>query len=433
MINPNDVNLIIFDMDGTIVPSLPAVYESIKRAFFKLGWPVNFSPEEINQFFGVTTASTKGGLYEFITPPDSHISIPEVREKVREEYEGTFRDIAQPYPGVKETLKILRKRGYKLAQYTNASTMYLNVVMSTLGIREYFDYIECIQDNNLAKPKLVQKIRENFGGLTAAVVGDRFHDIEAARETDSLAIGVLFGYGGEEPEKADITINKFDELLTIFDRKVPIFEKVLGEIERRKDRNRPFVVGISGIDGAGKTRFAESLEKFLIARKRETQAINLDDFHNPRKVRYAGQDQADNYYNRSFNINLIVEKLLTPLRQKGTFSSKMTVLDLDTDKYDIEREFSFNRDSIVIFEGVFLFRKELSPYIDYKIFLDIPFGESKKRAKDRDPEEVIKKYDEKYLPAQARYLEEYPPKKTADIVVGNTDWEHPKINFFREK
>ena len=139
--------------------------------------------------------------------------------------------------------------------------MYLNMVMSTLDIREYFDYIECIQDNGLTKPELVRKIREKFGGLTAAVVGDRIHDIEAARETDSLSIGVLFGYGGEEPEKADITINRFDELLSIFDRRLPIFEEILNEAIRRKHKDRAFVIGINGIDGAGKTKFAESLEK----------------------------------------------------------------------------------------------------------------------------------------------------------------------------
>jgi phosphoglycolate phosphatase len=221
MIKPDDVNLIIFDMDGTIVPSLPAVYESIKRAFTKLGWAVNFSPEDINKFFGLPSIVGGGGLYEFITPPDSHLSFPEVREKVRQEYGDTFREMAQPYPGVKETLKTLRKRGYKLAQYTNASISYRDMVMSTLGVQEYFDYIECIHENNLTKPELVKKIRGRFGGLTAAVVGDRFHDIEAARETDSLAIGALFGYGGEEPKQADITISSFEELLDIFDRKVP--------------------------------------------------------------------------------------------------------------------------------------------------------------------------------------------------------------------
>jgi HAD superfamily hydrolase (TIGR01549 family) len=428
MINPNDVNLIIFDMDGTIVPSLPAVYESIKRAFSRLGWAVNFSAEDINKFFGLPSVVGGGGLYEFITPPDSQLTIPEVREKLLEEYKDTFREMAQPYPGARETLETLKKRGYRLAQYTNASTRYLNIVMSTLDTGKYFDYIECVRENNLTKPELVKKIRERFGGVTTAVVGDRFHDIEAARETGSLSIGVLFGYGGEEPEKADITIGSFDELLAIFDRRLPIFEKILGEIERRKGKNRPFVIGISGIDGAGKTSFTECFEKFLIARKYETQAIHLDDFHNPKEIRYSGKDQADNYYNRSFNINLIVEKLLKPIRRKRTFSTRMTVLDYRTDNYDTEREYSFSQNTIVIFEGVFLFRKELSPYIDYKIFLDISFEESKKRAKDRDPEAVIKKYDDKYLPAQAKYLEQYPPEKTADIIIDNSDWEYPKIS-----
>lgn len=221
MINPNDVKLIIFDMDGTILPSLPPTYEAIKRAFKKLGWPVNFSPEEINKFFGVTVASTAGGLYEFITPPFSRLSIPEVREKVRDEYANAFREMAQPYPRVKETLATLRKRGYKLAQYTNASTRYLGVVMSTLNIRSYFDYVECIEDNHLTKPELINKIREHFGGLATAVVGDRVHDIAAARETGALSIGALYGYGGEEPMAADITINQFEDLLSIFDLRKP--------------------------------------------------------------------------------------------------------------------------------------------------------------------------------------------------------------------
>jgi phosphoglycolate phosphatase len=218
MINPSDVTLIIFDMDGTIVPSLEPTYVSIKRAFARLGWPVTFAPEDINRFFGITTASTTGTLFEFITPPNSHLSVTEVRDKVRAEYDVTFREMARPYPGVKETLAALRRRGYKLAQYTNASTMYLNIIMSSLGLRDYFDYIECIEDNHLTKSELVMKIRTHFGGAKAAIVGDRVHDIEAASENDCLSIGALFGYGGKEPEQADLTINKFKDLLSIFDR-----------------------------------------------------------------------------------------------------------------------------------------------------------------------------------------------------------------------
>jgi uridine kinase len=109
----------------------------------------------------------------------------------------------------------------------------------------------------------------------------------------------------------------------------------------------------------------------------------------------------------------------------------MNLLDYRTDRHDIEREFSFDSGTVVIFEGVFLFRKELAPYIDYKIQLDIPFEESKRRACGRDTAASAAKYDTKYLPAQAKYLAEYPPERTADIIIDNTNWEFPRLKYSR--
>ena len=432
MIKPNDVNLIIFDTDGTIIPSLPVVYEAIKRAFARLDWPVNFSAEDINIFFGMPSGSAKGsGLYEFITPPDSQLSTEEVRDRVRDEYHDTFIEMADTYPRVRETLTTLRKRGYKLVLYSNAATRYFDIVKSTLSISEYFDYTECVQENGLTKPELIRKIREKFGGLNAAVVGDRHHDIEAARETGCLSVGCLFGYGGEEPQQADVTINSFDELLNIFDRKLPVFEKIAEEIDRKKHAERPFVVGINGIDTSGKTMFTEALAEYLTAANRKVQVINLDDFHNPREVRYAADNPAKDYYHRSFNIQSIIEKLLEPARNKREHSVILKLLDLYTDKFAIDREYSFSPDTIVLFEGVFLFRKELADYINLKVFLEIPFEESKRRASARDPEAVLEKYDTKYLPAQAEYLKKYPPDDVADIIIDNTNWEYPRVKSRR--
>jgi phosphoglycolate phosphatase-like HAD superfamily hydrolase len=224
MVGPDDVGLIIFDMDGTIVPSLPVVYESIKRALKKLGWSVGFTPEEINRFFGVSTASTRGSLYEFITPPHSHLTPDEVRELVRAEFKGAFGEMAVVYPNVKETLTVLRRRGYKLAQYTNASTAYLDIIMASLQLRPYYDFVESIQDNNLDKVRLARKIVAHFGGPATAIVGDRVQDVEAARENGCLSIGALYGYGDGEAESADITIGQFSDLLAIFDRRRPVLK-----------------------------------------------------------------------------------------------------------------------------------------------------------------------------------------------------------------
>ncbi len=221
------------------------------------------------------------------------------------------------------------------------------------------------------------------------------------------------------------------EKLLDSDRRLSLFEQILKEIEARRQEDRAFVIGINGIDCSGKSIFAESFVKFLIARGFTTQTINLDDFHNPRAYRYSGKDQAENYYNKSFNVTGIINNLFVPIHNKDTFSTRLTLLNLLTDGYEIEKEFSFDSDTLVIFEGVFLFRRELSPYIDYKVFLEIPFQESKRRARIRDNKASLRKYDEKYLPAQRKYLEEYPPDETADMIIDNSDWECPGIKLLR--
>jgi phosphoglycolate phosphatase-like HAD superfamily hydrolase/uridine kinase len=419
MPDTSKIDLIIFDTDGTIIPSLPTVYEGIKRAFTAFGWELEHTPEEINQFIG--TAS--GEMYKFITPPEHSHRWEELRDRARQEYTAVFRESAKTFPGVKDTLVTLRKRGYHLVLYSNASPFYFNTVIDSLDIRDCFDYAECVHENDLTKPALVRKIKEMFGSCPAAVVGDRDNDIEAARETGSLSVGVLFGYGGREPEEADCTISQFDDLLQIFDRRLPIFRRIENEIIRRKKADRPCVVGITGIDAAGKTRFAEDFEQYLISRNHETRLIHLDDFHNPEAIRYSGENPAENYYNLSFNLDEIINKLLIPLRRDESYTVKLPVLNLETDEYDSEKEYRFDRETIVIFEGVFLFRKELKPYIDYSVFLDISYEESLERGKARGG--IVERYNTKYHAAQRKYLEKYPPEDHADLIVDNSKWEHP--------
>lgn len=210
-----------------------------------------------------------------------------------------------------------------------------------------------------------------------------------------------------------------------------VFRRITNEIRERKRKNRAFVVGISGIDTSGKTVFAKGLAEHLRKQGFAVQKISLDDFHNKKKVRYEGKSQAENYFRKSFDLKTIVEKLLKPVREKKSFKTNLILLDLFTDRYEVRKKYSFSPKTIVVFEGVFLFRKELSKYVDYKIFLQIPFKESKKRAAKRDVpvhgRSVLKKYDEKYLPAQKNYLKKFPPQKTADLVIDNTDFNNPKI------
>ena len=427
MINKKDVELLIFDTDGTVFQPIKPEFEAIKKALLKLGWDVSISEEEVKRHMGETSEQA----YQGMLPSDKASRWEELAKEVRKQYRSTISKYGKTFPGVIKTLKILKKRGYKLALYSNSSIQYFKTVISFLNIEKYFDYMECIKENNLTKIELIRKIKNKLTESKAAVIGDRIHDIEAAKKNSALSVGVLYGYGKEEPKEADITINKFSELLNIFDRRLPIFGQIVKDIQKRKQKNKSFVVGVNGIDLSGKTKFAEALEKFLISKNYKTQLIYLDDFHNPKKIRYSGENQVDNYYNKGFNVKAIVENLLIPISQTSSFKRKLNLLNFHTDKYENEKEYIFDQNTIVIFEGVFLFRKELSPYVDYKIFIEVPFEESKNRAKDRDVpifgEGMLKKYDEKYFPAQKKYLEEFPPSKTADVIIDNSNWKYPKV------
>jgi phosphoglycolate phosphatase len=431
MIEPSEVNLLIFDLDGTIHPATKPEIEAIRRAYRKLNIEDNVTERSIEKYIGFTSDV----FWKAITPQDRQLSWQEIRSAVRNEYASSMRDFAILFPQVKETLEVLRARGYLLALCSNSSIAWFTSAISSLGIREHFDYLECSQDNNLNKIQMVQKIKSRFGNLETAVIGDRATDIEAARENNALSIGALYGHGGEEPKQADINISTFSDLLGIFDRKLAIFKKVLDEATKMKLNYRALIIGVTGIDTSGKTRFAEALSEFLISKGHKTQLINLDDFHNPKSIRYSGQDQVENYYNKSFDLLTLIQKLLIPIRSKRKLSTELTLLDLATDKYEVSKKYSVDENTIVVFEGVFLFRNELSEYIDYKIFLEIPFEESKNRAATRDVpvygEEVLKRYDEKYLPAQKRYIDHCHPMKMADMIIDNLNWQYPTIKYLR--
>lgn len=213
MMNPNDINFIIFDLHGTISDSVKPMYEAIKKAYTRLGWEIFFSEKELERYLGAPSDE----YYRLITPKEKLSLWQETRKAVREESARTFKAFSQSFPGVKETLETLKRRGYRLALYSGSSGRRMDNVIGPMGIKHVFDYIKNPEDNSLNKTELAKKLIDRFNAK-AAIVGDSIQDIEAALATGAISIGVLYGYGGSEPEQADITISKFEELLTIFDK-----------------------------------------------------------------------------------------------------------------------------------------------------------------------------------------------------------------------
>ena len=199
------------------------------------------------------------------------------------------------------------------------------------------------------------------------------------------------------------------------------------------DSERPFIVGVNGIDGSGKTMLSTELHRQLEAQGLPVTIVHIDDFTQPRSRRAASNDPIEHYYNNTFDIDTLRNAVLAPLVARRQLGSVLLRHESPHDPSQlVEHSYSFSGGpSVVIVEGVFVFRPELADYFDTKIFVDIPLSEMRQRAIERDVPRfgfgVLKKYLTRYLPAQTRYLEVVRPFDIADIVINNTDWHNPYI------
>jgi uridine kinase len=218
-------------------------------------------------------------------------------------------------------------------------------------------------------------------------------------------------------------------------------QKLIEELARmiyETNQDSPLLVGIDGIDAAGKTFLADEIAAFLTENGHSVIRASIDGFHNSKDTRYQrGEYSADGYYYDSFNYEILKEVLLEPLTPGGNRRIRTSVYDFKTENENQADEMLASDDHILLFEGVFLFRPELIQYWDLKIFVDISFQTSLNRALERDiylfgeKEEIVKRYQERYIPGQKIYLESEKPQTKADIVIDNNDFTNPMITYRR--
>jgi uridine kinase len=118
-------------------------------------------------------------------------------------------------------------------------------------------------------------------------------------------------------------------------------------------------VAIDGVDGAGKTTFANELAEVVGGLGRPVIRASVDGFHNPRVVRYAQAKQsAIGFFENSYNYALLKQYLLNPLSPSATvgIASRLSIA------LRIFPYLWWSRKalptSILLFDGIFLQRPE---------------------------------------------------------------------------
>jgi uridine kinase len=187
------------------------------------------------------------------------------------------------------------------------------------------------------------------------------------------------------------------------------------------------IVAVDGLDGAGKTRFADALADQLGIGHRAVFRASIDDFHWPRARRYArGRDSAEGFYLDSYDYETFKRVLVGPFRTGWIGSFVLRAFDL---KRDVPFEpvwSSGPKDAILVVDGIFLNRPELRGLWNYSIWLEVDPEVAAERMLERDGEGANA---ERYSGGQALYLAECTPKELATAIVDNNDYDHPKRIF----
>ena len=188
----------------------------------------------------------------------------------------------------------------------------------------------------------------------------------------------------------------------------------------------PIRVAVDGRTASGKTTFADEVAAIVQQQGRPVIRASVDGFHRPRVERYRqGRLSPDGYYEDGRDLGAMRRLLLDPL---GPGGNRLYV----TASFDLERDLPLEgsprrapENSVLVVDGTFLQRPELSGSWDFIIFLKVSKKEAHRRGVLRDElalggrEAALELYARRYGPAFDRYDAECDPVGRADAVIDN--------------
>lgn len=186
------------------------------------------------------------------------------------------------------------------------------------------------------------------------------------------------------------------------------------------------VIAIDGYTGVGKTTLLNNLAKL----NPEILAVNRDDFQIP-KVKFNKlyknknpQERIDLFESEMSSIGKL-ERVIEAFR-KSTGLYKIKAYDGVSGKVIIPRVYDFSK-RIMVVEGVFMFHPKLLNHLwDKRIYLKGNIQkiderrikrEKKRWGKDYFPEINPNSYFRQVIIALKRYMRQYKPEKSADLII----------------
>jgi phosphoglycolate phosphatase len=211
-------DLLICDLDGTLVDSVPGITRTTKAVLLAAGHPVP-SDAAVQELIGLPLVQ----VFQELVPP--HIESAEIDVLV-----ATYRDIyarliipaTRAFPGVIDALQRFRAQGGRVAVATSKLERIAREAIAASGFTDQVDFL--VGHDSVTNPKPAPEMVLRCLELAsvepdrALVVGDTDYDVQMARRAGVAACGVTSGVHSRhqlEAAGAQRVVDRFEDVLSI--------------------------------------------------------------------------------------------------------------------------------------------------------------------------------------------------------------------------
>lgn len=190
------LDLVLFDLDGTLVDSLPDIASALNAALLHHGL-VELPLEVVATLVGDgILALAERALAS--QPEPASVNAEELRDTVMQRYLLQPCALCQPYEGILETLSALKERGVPMAVVTNKPGNIARALLDGLDMTAWFAAVIGDGDGFARKPSpaAIESVMSSVNAHRdrTLMVGDGVADMKAAKAAGCIAVAALWGY-----------------------------------------------------------------------------------------------------------------------------------------------------------------------------------------------------------------------------------------------
>lgn len=198
----NRYDLILFDLDGTLVETAPEICDAVNDTLQHFGF-ASVSQSQVNDWIGHGTLELLIQALAFVQGQNVMVirqsdRLPTIAAMFKTHYRARCGTRSYCYPHVMETLRRLKAQGVRLGVVTNKEGAYTQTVLDAHGLTGLFDCIISGDTFPTKKPQPagVLSCLERFqvGKDRTLFVGDSSIDVATARNAGVAVWVVPYGY-----------------------------------------------------------------------------------------------------------------------------------------------------------------------------------------------------------------------------------------------